>query len=125
MFFLVLPIFYFFLGPLIKVVPEKRFTLPAESTLTRIYIRKTLSPLPVPKADNSSNSKAKEATQTGKAILYFPVKSPWYFEEWLKQHIFSKRTDGKLLLLEISKSRNCSSALPCRNKQYSFHLTGN
>ena len=99
--------FIFFLGPLIKVVPGKRFTLPAESTLTRIYIRKTLSPLPVPKVDNSSNSKAKEATQTGKAVLYFPVKSPWYLEESLKQHIFSKRTDGKLLLLEISKSHNC------------------
>ena len=117
--------FYFLLGPLIKVVPGKRFTLPAEPTLTTIYIRKTSTPLPFPKADNSSNSKAKEATQTGKAILYFPVKSPWYLEEWLKQHIFSKKTDGKLLLLEISKSRNCSSALLCHNKQYSFHLTGN
>ena len=39
-----------------KVVPGKRATLLAESTLASVYMRKKLTPLPEPRADNRAHA---------------------------------------------------------------------
>ena len=39
-----------------KVVPGKRVTLLAESTLPSVYMRKTLTPLPEPRAENRARA---------------------------------------------------------------------
>ena len=39
-----------------KVVPGKRVTLLAESTLPSVYMRKKLTPLPEPRADNRAHA---------------------------------------------------------------------
>ena len=84
-FFLVLPIFYFFSWSFDKSSSGKEVHPPSRVNFQLNFdddlYEKNVDPFARAKAVNSSNSKAKEATHTGKAILYFPDTTHLFKED--------------------------------------------